>query len=344
MRIVTRLAMLEAAVLNPRVFFGEVLRGVSSSIEVLAFAGMMIMALTGLTAHAQTSPSAPLTRGECKMEPDWNVTVGNSKVMPAMLRGVGVDQRLGHQIPLSLAFRSADGQPVRLAQYFGTKPVILSLVYFNCPMLCPLEEQGLLQALKLVKFTVGKQFNVVTVSFDPHDTPQIAAKKKELYLRLYGRPAAAGGWHFLTGGQASIARLTRAVGFHYRYIPQAHQFAHAVAVVVLTPSGKIAQYFYGIKYPAGNLRLALVEASHGRIGSPVDQLILYCYRYDPTTGKYTVLISHVLLVGGGLTILLLGGVVLVMIRGGRQHNAPAKGPSDRYDDGVLAAEAQKRSS
>ncbi|MGH9430716.1 MAG: SCO family protein [Terriglobia bacterium] len=253
------------------------------------------------------------------MEPDWNVAVGSSKVMPAVFRSVGIDQRLNHQIPLNLVFRDTGGKTVRLGDYFGTKPVILSLVYFNCPMLCTLEEHGLLQTLKLLKFTVGKQFNVVTVSFDPGDTPQIAAKKKALYLSLYKRPAAARGWHFLTGDAASIAALTQNVGFHYKYIPQTRMFAHAVAIMVLTPGGKLAQYFYGIKYPAGNLRLALVEASHEKIGSPVDEMILYCYRYNPITGKYAFVISHVITLGGAATILMLGGLLLVMILGGRQH-------------------------
>ncbi|MGH9451669.1 MAG: SCO family protein [Terriglobia bacterium] len=278
------------------------------------------------------------------MQPEWNVAVGSSKVMPAVFRGVGITQRLKHQIPLGLVFRSANGQTVRLGRYFGAKPVILSLVYFNCPMLCPLEERGLLQALKLLKFTAGKQFNVVTVSFDPHDTPQIAAEKKALYVRLYGRPAAAQGWHFLTGDEASIAALTRAVGFHYRYIAQTHQFAHAVAIVVLTPTGKLAQYFYGIKYPAGNLRLALVQASHEKIGSPVDEIILYCYRYSVSTGKYDVVISHVLILGGGFTLLLLGGLLLVLMRGGRRHGAAEQARLAGVATDDLAVEAQKRSS
>ncbi len=289
---------------------------------ILALEAMVAIVYLPIIGRAQTNPPpAPVTRGECKMEPDWNVAVGGSKVMPSVLRGVGIDQRLEHQIPLNLMLRDASGQRVRLGAYFGSKPVILSLVYFNCPMLCTLEERGLVQALKLLKFTVGKQFNVVTVSFDPHDMPQIAANKKSLYLRLYGRPPAARGWHFLTGSEASITALSRAVGFHYRYLPQTHMFAHAVAIMILTPGGKLAQYFYGIKYPAGQLRLALVEASHDRIGSPVDEMILYCYRYNPTTGKYSVVVSHLLMLGGAATLLMLGGLVFAMIRGGRRHDA-----------------------
>ncbi len=303
----------------------DIFDSVSSLAVILALEVMAAIMFVPLIARAQTNSSAPVTRGECKMEPDWNVAVGSSKVMPSVLRGVGIDQRLEHQIPLNLMFRDASGQRVRLGNYFGSKPVILSLVYFNCPMLCTLEEHGLLQALKLLKFTVGKQFNVVTVSFDPHDTPQIAAKKKSLYLRLYGRPAAARGWHFLTGSEASIAALTQAVGFHYKYLPQTRMFAHAVAIMVLTPGGKLAQYFYGIKYPAGHLRLALVEASHDRIGSPVDEMILYCYRYNPSTGKYSVVVLHLLMMGGAATLLMLGGLVFAMIRGGRRHDTGMQG-------------------
>lgn len=278
------------------------------------------------------------------MQPDWNVAVGTSKKMPAVFRDVGINQRLDHQIPLNLVFRDAGGHTVRLGQYFGAKPVILSLVYFSCPMLCPMEEQGLLQTLKLLNFTAGKQFNVVTVSFDPRDTPQIAARKRSLYLHLYGRAEAARGWHFLTGDEASIAALTHAVGFHYKCIPQTRMFAHAMAIMVLTPKGKLAQYFYGIKYPAGNLRLALVQASQGRIGSPVDEMILYCYRYNPSSGKYAIVISHVLLLGGGATLLMLGGLVLVMIRGGRRHDTATQGELARIPGESMAAETQKRPS
>jgi protein SCO1 len=285
----------------------------------LLLVGMLAAVGAPLIANAQSSTKADLEKGECKMEPEWSVAVGTAKVMPSVLRGVGIVQELDHQIPLNLPFRDSDGHAVTLGQYFGKKPVILSLVYFNCPMLCTLEEHGLLQALKLMRFTVGKQFNVVTVSFDPHDTPEIAAKKKRLYLSLYGRPAAAEGWHFLTGSQASIAALTDAVGFHYKPIVSTDTFAHAVAIIVATPAGKLAQYFYGIKYPAGNLRLALIQASHEQIGSSVDEMILYCYRYNPATGKYAVVIPHVVMLGGAATIAMLGGLILVLMRGGRRQ-------------------------
>lgn len=283
-------------------------------------AGVIVLALLACgTPYAQTGPAAPTVRGECKMMPDWNVAVGNSKKMPAGLLGVGITQRLNDAIPLGLVFRNSQGKTVRLANYFGRKPVILSLVYYTCPMLCPLEEDGLLQSLKVMRFTAGKQFNVVTVSFNPRDTPQIAARKRKLYLSEYGRQAAAHGWFFLTGSRASITALTQAVGFHYRYDPQTRAFAHAVAIMVLTPQGRLAQYFYGIRYAAGNLRLALVEASQGKIGSPVDQMILFCYRYNPVTGKYSIVVSHLLTIGGALMLVTIGGLVLILSRGSRHR-------------------------
>lgn len=237
---------------------------------------------------------------------------------PNVLRDVGIDQRLDQQIPLGLTFRDETGKTVQLRQYFGKKPVVLSLVYFGCPMLCTMVEDGLLQSLKKVNLSVGDQFEVLTVSFDPHDTPQIAAAKKALYVGLYGRPHAGEGWHFLTGDQASIHALTEAVGFHYAYDPQAGQFAHATAVMVLTPQGKLARYFYGIEYPPGGLRLSLVEASHGKIGSPVDAILLFCCAYNPATGKYGLLVSRLLMIAGGLTALSIG-TLIVMLSRARPH-------------------------
>ncbi len=238
----------------------------------------------------------------------------NSISDPAILQGVGIDQRLNHQIPLNLTFRDETGKTVRLAQYFGHKPVILSLVYFSCPMLCTLVTNALAHSMKNLDFTAGKQFNVLTVSFDPHDTPQMAADKKAIYLNVYGRRAADHGWHFLTGDQQSITALTQAVGFHYKRIPGTDQFAHATGIVVLTPQGKISQYFYGIQYPAGSLRLALVQASGGRIGNPVDEILLYCCEYNPTTGKYDFIVARMLQIGGVITLLVLGSIIFIVAR------------------------------
>jgi protein SCO1 len=233
---------------------------------------------------------------------------------PAILRNVGIDQKLNQQVPLDIPFRDENGSPVRLGDFFGQKPVILSLVYYECPMLCTTALNGVEQSLKEIRFDLGKEFDVVTVSFDPTEKPPLANAKKAVYVGLYGRPGAAQGWHFLTGDEESIQRLTQAVGFRYNYDPTIKQFIHATGIIVLTPQGKVARYFYGIQYPAGNLRLALVEASQGKIGNPVDEVLLYCCEYDPMTGKYSLIISRVLQVGAAVTILSLGTLMLVMFR------------------------------
>lgn len=240
--------------------------------------------------------------------------VRNASQQPPVLRNVGIDQKLNQQVPLDLPFRDEAGNAVRLGDYFGSKPVILSLVYYECPMLCTTALNGLLQSLKELKFDVGNQFNVVTVSFDPTEKPPLAAAKKAVYVGTYGRPGAAEGWHFLTGDTDSIRRLTEAVGFRYNYDASIKQYVHATGLIVLTPQGRIARYFYGIQYPAGSLRLGLVEASLGKIGSPVDAVLLYCCQYDPQTGKYSLVIARALQVGAAITILSLGGLMLVMFR------------------------------
>lgn len=240
---------------------------------------------------------------------------------PQILRDVGIDQNLNQQVPLDLTFRDENGKSVQLSQYFGKKPVVLSLVYFGCPMLCTMVEDGLLQSLKKVSFDVGDEYNVLTVSFDPHDTPQIAAAKKALYVGLYGRPGAEKGWHFLTGDQDSIRQLTKAVGFHYAFDPVSGQFAHATAVMVLTPEGKLSRYFYGIQFPSGGLRLALVEASQHKIGTPVDAVLLFCCAYNPSTGKYGLIISRILMIAGVLTMLTIATLIFMLSRAGRHAHA-----------------------
>jgi protein SCO1 len=241
-----------------------------------------------------------------------------SSVRPPILRDVGIDQKLNQQIPLDLGFHDETGKAVRLGDYFGQKPVILSLVYYDCPMLCTMVLNGLLESLKQLKFNVGDQFNVVTASFDPTEKPSLAAAKKAVYVGLYGRPGANENWHFLTGDEKAIRRLTQAVGFRYNYDPATKQYVHATGIMVLTPQGRLARYFYGIKYPAGNLRLGLVEASQGKIGSPVDEILLYCCQYDPQTGKYSLIISRAIKVAAGVTVLCLGTMILVLFRGGQQ--------------------------
>jgi protein SCO1/2 len=237
-----------------------------------------------------------------------------SNIRPPYLQNVGIEQHLDAQVPPDLAFVDDTGHPVKLGDYFGKKPLILNLVYYNCTMLCGEVLAGLTGAMKMVKFDVGNQFDVVTVSFNPQETPAIAAAKKQDYLKRYGRPGAASGWHFLTGPAESINALTKAVGFQYQYDPKINQYAHATAILVLTPQGRISRYFYGVDFPPKDLRMGLVEASQGKIGNAVDQVLLYCYHYDPATGKYGAVVSNMLRVGGGITIFLLGGLIFILFR------------------------------
>ena len=240
---------------------------------------------------------------------------------PEMLKNVGIDQRLNEQVPLDLTFRDETGGDVQLGEYFGSKPVVLALVYYECPMLCNQVLNGLVGSLSALSFSAGQEFNVVTVSFDPRERPELAAEKRKTYLHRYGRKGAENGWHFLTGDQAAIDRLTQAVGFRYAFDQDSNQFAHASAIMVLTPQGKLSHYFYGIEYAPKDVRLGLVEASAGKIGSPVDQLILYCYHYDPTTGKYGPVIMNIMRLGGILTV--LGVVILVLVLQRRRRSRDA---------------------
>jgi protein SCO1/2 len=239
-----------------------------------------------------------------------------ANLRPPGLKNVGIEQHLDEPIPRNLEFRDETGKAVKLGDYFGDKPVILSLVYYRCPMLCSEVLSGLESSLRVLKFDVGKDFEVLTVSFDPHDTPEIATAKKAEYIRRYKRAGAAEGWHFLTGSQESIDALTRAAGFQYEYDPKSGQFAHTTAIMILTPGGKIAQYYFGVDYAPKDLRLGLVQASQGKIGNVVDELLLYCYHYDPTTGKYGAIISRILRLSAAATILILGGLLLILFRHG----------------------------
>jgi protein SCO1 len=239
--------------------------------------------------------------------------------LPPVLRDIDFEQRLGESIPLALDFRDELGNPVRLGDYFDSKPVILTLAYYECPMLCGLVRDGLSQSLRALAFDIGERFIVITVSVDPRETPAHAAAKKAQALRSYARPGAAEGWHFLIGEEASIRQLTQAVGFRYVFDAESGQFAHAAGLVVLTPQGKIARYLYGIEFAPKAVRLALIEASAGQVASPVDRLLLFCYQYDPTTGQYGLIILNVLRLAGLMTVVALGGFVLVMFRRDRQR-------------------------
>ena len=230
------------------------------------------------------------------------------------LKGVGVDQHLDAQVPMNLEFRDENGKSVHLGDYFGKRPVILNLAYYGCTMLCGEVQSGVIGSLKAVNFTPAKDFDIVTVSFDPRETPEMAmAKKKSLLLR-YRREGAEQGWHFLTGDQHNIEALTKSVGFDYQFDPHSMQWAHAAAVMVLTPQGKISKYFYGIEFAPKDLRFGLIEASQDKIGTLVDQMLLYCYHYNPATGRYGAVIMNVLRVAGAATALILGGFVLIMFR------------------------------
>jgi protein SCO1 len=269
-----------------------------------------------LTALAMTLPACGQGMTQGIMSPP-------ASLRPPGLKNVGIEQHLTEQIPPDLAFRDETGKPVHLSDYFGRKPVILNLVYYQCPMLCSEVLAGLESALRVLKFNVGQEFEVLTVSFDPRDTSEIAAAKKAETLKRYGRPDAVQGWHFLTGSQSAIDALTRAAGFQYEYDAKTGQFAHATAIMLLTPEGKIAQYYYGVEFAPKDLRLGIIQASQNKIGTVVDEVLLYCYHYNPDTGKYGAIISRILQLAAGATILALGTFLVVMFRFGSGRNHPA---------------------
>jgi protein SCO1/2 len=233
---------------------------------------------------------------------------------PPPTKDVGFDQKLGGRVPLDLAFKDQDGRTVKLSENFGKKPVLLNLVYFDCPMLCGMAIEGLLRSLRALSFDAGKEFDVLTVSFDPREGPDLAKAKRERVLEQYGRPTAEKGWHFLTGDEASIRALTSAVGFRYVWDESQKQFAHATGVVVLTPHGKISRYFFGIEYAAKDLRLGLIDSSGERIGNLADQMLLMCYHYDPKSGRYTPAVTKILKGGAALTLLGLVSFIVLMLR------------------------------
>jgi protein SCO1/2 len=250
---------------------------------------------------------------------------------PAILNSVGIAQNLNEQLPLDLTFTDDAGKQVQLASYFGKKPAILALVYYQCPMLCSEELNGLTGALQMVDEVPGRDFNVIVVSIDPTEGTNLAAAKKHSYLRRYGHPDTATGWHFMTGIQTNIDALTKAVGFGYVKIPgpdgKLTQFAHASSIQIVTPEGKLAQYYMGVEYSPKDLRLGLAEASANRIGSPVDNILTYCYHYDPQTNKHSLIVARVVQLGGFVTVVTLGGFMLTMFRrDAHQSKAPGIGP------------------
>ncbi len=238
--------------------------------------------------------------------------------LPPMVRDIGIEQKLNAQLPLEAAFIDDRGQSVHLDDYFAERPVILALVYYQCPMLCNQVLNGMLQGLKKVSLDAGVEFEVLAVSIDPRETPSMAAAKKRTFIENYGRKNAAEGWHFLTGQDAAIRAVTEAAGFHYKFDPLTNQFAHMAGIMVLTPDGRFSRYLYGIQYAERDLRLALVEASDRKIGSLADRVLLFCYHYDPAQGKYGLVIMNVIRVLGSATVLGLLTLIMVMVRAERK--------------------------
>ncbi len=261
--------------------------------------------------------------------------------LPKVLKGVAVSQHLNQQLPLNATFVDDAGKTVKLGDYFGEKPAILTMVYFNCPMLCSEELDGLTGALEMVKLTPGKDFNVVVISIDPSEGPELAAKKKAFYLKRYGRPETAAGWHFLTGKTADIDAVTSATGYGYVRVPgpdgSLSQFAHASSIEVVTTEGKLAQYYLGVEYSPKDVLLGLIEASGNKIGSPVANILTYCYHYDPETNKHSLIVARVVQVGGMVTMAGLGGFMFLMFRKdlklGRKQNYDWQDPNNQADKG-----------
>jgi protein SCO1/2 len=245
---------------------------------------------------------------------------------PGLLSKIGIDQRIGESIPLDLAFTDETGRQVTLGQYFGKRPVILALVYYECPMLCTQVLNGLVSALGVMNFDVGREFDVIAVSFDPKEGPELAAQKKAAYVERYGRPQSAAGWHFLTGTQESIDRLTKAVGFRYAYDERIDQYAHGAGIELLTPHGVLSKYFYGIEFSARDIRFGLIEAADERIGTPIDDVLLLCYHYDPASGTYGATVMGMVRLGGIATLAALVTFMLVSLRRERSGAEPAARP------------------
>ena len=275
--------------------------------------------------------SAPLS-AQVASYADKQTGENSGDQLPQVLQRVGVEQRLNQPLPLDTEFVDDTGKTVKLADYFGKHPAILTLVYYNCPMLCSEEMDGLTSALEMVKLTPGKDFEIIVISIDPTETPELAAKKKAFYLKRYGRPETANGWHFLTGQRTSIDKVTEAVGFGYVRVPgpdgKLTQFAHASSIQVVTTDGKLAQYYLGVEYSAKDILLGLIEASDNKIGSPVANILTYCYHYDPKANKHSLVVARVVQLGGMVTMAGLGGFIFLMFRKdmklGRDHDLTKK--------------------
>ena len=280
---------------------------------------MTIVGATSAFAQARNYPESYL-----RYAGDPTKQTDPAHQMPGMLKDVTFRQQLGEQLPLDAAFKDEAGRDVRLGDYFKTgKPVVFAFVYYECTMLCTQVMNGISSALKVVPFEIGKDFEVVLVSFDPRDTPQAATEKKAAHLQYWSTEKTAGAWHFLTGTEPEIRRATQAAGFSYQWDARNNQFAHVSGVLVTTPEGRLSRYFYGIEYSPKELRLALVESGKGAIGSKIDELLLYCFHYDPESGRYGVVVMNLIRLGGVVTVALVAGFILLMRR--RETRTPAEG-------------------
>jgi protein SCO1/2 len=275
-----------------------------------------LMAVVGATAPA----GAQSTPGSF-YEPPEGASATPATRMPDLLVGIGLDQRLGQKIPLDLPFADEQGRAVRLGDYFGKRPVILTLVYYECPMLCTQVLNGLATSIRPLQFNVGREFDIVTISFNPRDTPDLARAKKANYIREYNRPGAEAGWHFLTGTSRSIDALTKAAGFRYTYDPTSSQYAHASGIMVLTPDGTLSKYFYGIEYWPRDVRFALMDASDRKIGTVIDQLLLPCFHYDPKSARYSLAIMRLVKSAGVVTVVAMVAGIVVLRRRDRTITA-----------------------
>jgi len=286
----------------------------TASIVRHSLLGLVLAASGVVSAWAQ--PSAPLS-----VPPPGPAALQQIPI----LKDAGLDQKLNSPVPLDAPFVDENGRDVKLGDYFGKKPVVLALAYYECPMLCTQVLNGLIGSLEALPFTPGNEFEIVSVSFDPGETPAMASAKRTAYLKRYGKPEAASGMHFLTGRESSIKALTGAVGFHYAYDPKIDQYAHPALITVLTPEGRVSRYLFGIEFGPRDLRLALVEAANHRIGTAIDQMLLFCYHYDPESGKYGLAITNVVRLAGLLTVCALGTFIVVNLRRERRQNSAVHG-------------------
>jgi protein SCO1/2 len=264
-----------------------------------AISGVFVLLLSASAASAQAVPTS---------------TGPAAQNMPKVLQNVGFEPQLNAQLPLDLAFRDETGRSVQFREYFSQRPVLLALVYYGCPMLCDQTEQGVVGALRMLSFNPGRDYEVVFVSFDPRESSDMAAQKKESAMSHFRRPQTASGWHFLTGSKESIDALTKAANFRYSFDEKSNLFAHAAGITLLTPDGRISRYFYGVEYPARDVRLGLVDASAGKIGTPIDRALLFCYQYDPTSARYSASILSIIRLAGVVTVLGLVAAILIFRR------------------------------